>query len=111
VVVAVGMSVAVTVALGVRVRRVLIVLMSVFAMRVIVPGDLISAMRGVVITAFCVIVSRAVMPCVTFFAVLGGAVGNWGCRHDGSRENSATGSATCSSMPASMPLMCRSAAR
>jgi ABC-type transport system involved in cytochrome bd biosynthesis fused ATPase/permease subunit len=79
------MSLTVAMALGVRLRRVLAmfvsVLMSVFA------------------------------TCVSVFALLGRAVRNLGCIHHGSRENSVTGSATCSSMPASMPLMCRSAAR
>jgi hypothetical protein len=83
----VGMTVTVAMAmtLGVRVRRALIVFMSML-MRVF-------AMR------------------VTGFALLGRAVGNWGCGHQGSRGKSVAGSATCSSMSASMPLMCRSAAR
>jgi hypothetical protein len=47
---------------------------------------------------------------VIVFALLGGAVRAWDWFHHASGENSVMGSATWSSMSASMPLMCRSAA-
>jgi hypothetical protein len=61
----------------------------------------------------CIVAILAVEPDrrVIVFALLGGRVRTWDFIHYESKEKSVGGSATCSSMPASMPLMCRSAAR
>lgn len=137
VVVAVAVSVTVAVPFGVRVAGFLRVLMVpmvlVVRMRVVTVsmGMSVSGMVRLIVTH--VIIPRAgwlrsiggrragtrfvgvlaVEPDrrVIVFALLSGRIRAWGFIHYESREKSLSGSSTCSSMPASMPLICRSAAR
>ena len=94
--------------------RCVVMMVAAVAVAVVVTGagagDMTVAMAIGVRVRRVVLMSEFAMR-VTVFVLLGGAIENRRCVHDGSRDNSVAGSATCSSMPASIPLMCRSAAR